>query len=380
MVSTPVEESDTMKISRRQFARTAGAGLVFSPALVNAGLAEALDLPAAAPLSETSKVALVHGDDRRKNVLEALTRIDDQIKPALARRKTVAIKVNFVSDSIQLAATHIDAVRGILDYLQPRFHGPVMVVESSAQDTLNGFKNFHYEQLLEERKTQKLSLVDLNREEDSHMVSMIDADLHIAQARLAARLLDPDTFVISSSMLKTHNSVVATMSVKNMVLGAALRSAPGQPLWSDKRKFHVGVRPMNLNMLIVAQKLRPQWGVAVIDGFEGMEGSGPTQGTPVDSRVAVASTDFVAADRVGLELMGINPAWVGYLNYCGQSGVGQYDLSKIEVLGPPISSVQKSFKLHPNIERELKWMGPLPSNEQEIRVGHLDLPPEYIYG
>lgn len=369
-----------MKISRRQFARTAGAGLVFSPALVKAGLADTIDLPAAAPLSTTSKVALVYGDDRRKNVLEALTKIDDQIKPGLVRKKCVAIKVNFVSDSIQLAATHVDAVRGILDYLEPRFHGPVMVVESSAQDTLAGYENFQYNSLVEERKAQKLSLVDLNREDKYQMVSMIDADLHISRVRLAARLLDPDTFVISSAMLKTHNSVVATMSVKNMVLGSALRSAPGDSPWSDKRKFHVGVRPMNLNMLIVAQQLRPHWGVAVIDGFEGMEGAGPTQGTSVDSRVAVASTDFVSADRVGLELMGINPDWVGYLNYCGHSGVGQFDLSKIEILGPPISSVQKKYQLPPDIERELKWMGPLPANEADIKVGQLELPPEYIYG
>jgi len=366
-----------MKISRRQFARTAGAGLVFSPALVKTGLAEALDLPAAAPLNTTSKVALVHGDDRRRNVFEALTRIDDQIRPRLARKKYVAIKVNFVSDSIQLAATHVDAVRGILDYLEPRFHGPVTVVESSAQDTQNGYENFHYNSLLEERKARKLSLVDLNRENKYETVSMIDADLHISRVRLAARLLDPDTFVISSAMLKTHNSVVATMSVKNMVLGAPLHSAPGDSLWNDKRKFHVGVRPMNLNMLIVAQQLRPHWGVAVIDGFEGMEGAGPTQGTPVDSRVAVASTDFVAADRVGLELMGINPDWVGYLNFCGQSGVGQFDLSKIEVLGPPIASVQMKYKPHPDIERELKWMGPMTPDTQ---VGKLELPPEYIYG
>lgn len=380
MVPIQVEGSNVMTMSRREFARAAGAGLVLSPALVKAGLSEALDSPVAAPLSTTSKVALVHGDDRRKNVFEALNKIDDQIKPGLARKKYVAIKVNLVSDSIQLAATHVDAVRGILDYLEPRFHGPVMVVESSAEDTLAGYENFHYNPLVEERKAQKLSLVDLNREEKYQMVSMIDADLHISRARLAARLLDPDTFVISSAVLKTHNSVVATMSVKNMVLGAPLRSAPGDSPWSDKRKFHVGVRPMNLNMLIVAQQLRPQWGVAVIDGFEGMEGAGPTRGTPVDSRVAVASTDFVAADRVGLELMGINPDWVGYLNYCGQSGLGQFDLSKIEVLGPPISSVQKSYKLSPDIERELKWMGPLPPNESELKVGRLELPPEYIYG
>jgi uncharacterized protein (DUF362 family) len=177
--------------------------------------------------------------------------------------------------------------------------------------------------------------------------------------RLAAMLLDPDAYVISSAMLKTHNTVVATMSVKNMVLGAPLHSVPGQGFWNDKRKYHVGVRQTHYNMLVTAQKLQPNWGVALIDGFEGMEGDGPGSGTPVASRLAIASTDFVAADRVGIEAMGIDPAWVGYLGYCGQAGLGQFDLAKIQVVGATIASVQKKYQLHPDIERELKWMGPL---------------------
>jgi uncharacterized protein (DUF362 family) len=44
-------------------------------------------------------------------------------------------------------------------------------------------------------------------------------------------------------------------------------------------------------------------------------------GTPVDHRVCVASTDWLAADRVGIELMGIDFANVGYLNYCAQSNM-----------------------------------------------------------
>ena len=47
---------------------------------------------------------------------------------------------------------------------------------------------------------------------------------------------------------------------------------------------------------------------------------------PVPSRVAIASTDYVAADRVGIEVMGIDPEWVGYLGFCAQAGLGQNDL------------------------------------------------------
>ena len=98
--------------------------------------------------------------------------------------------------------------------------------------------------------------------------------------------------------MKTHNAVVATLSVKNMSLGAPLHNPPGEKRWNDKRKYHVGVRQNHYNMLLTAQKLQPNWGAAVIDGFEGMEGEAPVP-APVPSRIAIASTDYVAADRVG---------------------------------------------------------------------------------
>ena len=34
--------------------------------------------------------------------------------------------------TVQLACTHADALRGILDYLAPRFKGPVTIAESAA--------------------------------------------------------------------------------------------------------------------------------------------------------------------------------------------------------------------------------------------------------
>lgn len=365
-----------MSLSRRHFVQLAGAGWLAQSRLLRAETAGeevgAAYANTQAPLSgsgvspSAATVTLIHGEDRRKNVHDALVAMDDQIRPALARRKTVVIKPNNVSTTNQLAATHRDALEGILDYLEPRFRGPVVIAESSAGDTLEGFEHFHYNELARERRMQRVSLADMNREGKYGTVAVLDADLHASKVRLGARMLDPDAFVISSAMLKTHNTVVATMSVKNVVLGSPLHSPPGELFWSDKRKFHVGIRQTHFNMLVTAERLRPQWGVALIDGFEGMEGNGPGNGTPVPSHVAIASTDFVAADRIGLEVMGIDPQWVGYLGYCGQAGVGTYDLARIRVIGAKVADVARKYRMHPDLERELEWMGPLQTGSPKV--------------
>ena len=87
----------------------------------------------------------------------------------------------------------------------------------------------------------------------------------VALGLTAARLLDPDAYIICSSVMKTHNAALVTLSLKNMVLGAPLaNSSKETKRWSDKRKYHVGIRVMQGNMMLTAQKMRPFWGAAVI--------------------------------------------------------------------------------------------------------------------
>ena len=113
---------------------------------------------------------------------------------------------------------------------------------------------------------------------------------------------------------------------------------------------------MNYNMAITAKKLSTNWGAALIDGFEGMEGNGPSSGTPVPMHIALASPDYIAADRVALETMGIPPHAVGYLQYAGQIGVGQFDLAKIDIRGEKPESVRRVFKLHDMVQQQLNWL------------------------
>jgi uncharacterized protein (DUF362 family) len=365
-----------MRLSRRSWLQLTGAGAlcmgVEGVREINAQHPPepVLQLPPQpiVPVNHRSTVSLVRGDVRRKMVYEALVAIDADIRPLLKRKKKVLIKPNCVGVANQLASTHLDTLLGIMDYLAPRYKGEVVIAESSFGDTNTAYENFNYRKATTEHKSLKTTLVDLNEEGKYVTIPLIDYNVHVTPVRIASRLVDPDAFIISSAMFKSHNAVVATASVKNMAMGAPLRSAKKEtPAWDDKRKYHVGAQQHNYNIMLTAQRLAPHWGVAVVDGYEGMEGNGPQNGTPVLSRVVLASTDFIAADRVAMECMGVNPNWIGYLLYCEQVGLGNYDIAKIDVRGDTIASVKRTYRLHPDVDRQLLWMGPIGTDNPGTR-------------
>jgi len=77
-----------------------------------------------------------------------------------------------------------------------------------------------------------------------------------------------------------------------------------------------------------------------------MEGRGPGGGTPVDARVALASTDPLALDILTTKIMGFDPSQIMYLTAMAEAGMGQGDLDKIKVLGTPLEQCQYHFKPH----------------------------------
>ena len=72
--------------------------------------------------------------------------------------------------------------------------------------------------------------------------------------------------------------------------------------------------------------------------------------------MAVASTDWVAADRLGVELMGMDYQEVKYLQWCSSAGMGLDDLSKIKIIGPDYKKHITAYKLHENIDKQREWL------------------------
>ena len=329
-----------------------------TPAQSAAALKAALE---ANLVKTTSRVSLTTGEDRTDMAFQALKPFAKEITAAIGNKRVV-IKPNFLVTNKQLAATDARNVEGILEFLKSIGKADnVLITESPSQGKAQvGYVNYGYDKLAAKYPGVKLGELDDDEIETLWLYS--EKDSHPHPCRVSKTLLDPNNFVISPAKLKTHDRVIATLSLKNIVLGSAIKRPGGDPIdaylgASDKPIMHGGsIRGSNYNLAVLAQRLHPH--LAVIDGYEGMEGQGPGRGTPVASRVCVASLDWLAADRVGIELMGIDFAKVGYLNYCATMGLGQADLSKIEIAGPALKDHIKTYKLPNNIEEQLIWMKP----------------------
>jgi hypothetical protein len=75
--------------------------------------------------------------------------------------------------------------------------------------------------------------------------------------------------------------------------------------------------------------LRPH--LAIIDGTVGMEGLGPSAGSPKELDAVVVSTDAFAADAVACRLMGTRAEQIPHLRIGAERGYGVIDLERIEV-------------------------------------------------
>jgi uncharacterized protein (DUF362 family) len=295
--------------------------------------------------AEPSSAALIKGNDRAENIYKSLKLIEDQVFSGI-RDKQVMIKPNFVQTSVQLAGTHADAIRGILEFLRPHYKKEIIIGEAAAtkEGTMAGYEHYGYKDLI---RKYKVKLVDLNlgAYEYRYTIGAKNAPVPI---RICSPMLDPNLYIISAAIMKTHGYVSVTLSLKNMLLGAPINDYKAKQ--SDKFQMHQGPHGepddiIHFNMFHMAQEVYPD--LAVIDGFTGMEGDGPSRGTPVDSRIAVSSVDPLAADVLGTRLMGFDSKKILYLTSMSEAGMGQGNLDRIKVLGNRIEECSYRFKNSP---------------------------------
>ncbi len=356
-----------------------------------------------------SRVSLIRGEDRRGNILAALDAIAEDIEPLLGVDE-ILVKPNLVSANNPLAVTHVDAVRAVLDWLRQRTDAPIVIAEGTAlSSTWGAFRTYGYQTLPHEYRAVRL--IDLNADE---AVLLSAYDWRLRPRRLeASRTAAQSKLRISLALPKTHDVVLVTLGLKNMIMGSlisrlssvdprtgaprsslagriihagealymvlpsAVRDSPhiaqlkelffGNAGRSSKAAMHQGFPVIHLNLFALAPHLYPH--VTVLDGFEAMEGNGPSDGEPVDWRVALASTDWLAADVTAARLMGFALEEVGYLWYCAQAGYGAWNEVDIQLVGNASpEQVRRRFKRHAMGSVQDRWRSPAVQRQVELRL------------
>jgi len=294
------------------------------------------------PVAPKATVALVSGDDRAANIRQALDLVAADFAATVKGRQRIVIKPNFVSFRQPAATTHVDAVRAVLETLQPLVGDQLVTIAES--NVMEGVKRHGYDRLL---ALGNVRFVEID--EDDEVAARVVGAEGTQIVKLSRTLVESDC-IISVHPPKTHDAVIVTLGLKNIQFTALMRSREKQ----YREAMHITRGVHHQGIYELAHLLHPHF--SVVDGWVGMEGAGPVDGEPVEWRIALAGRDFLAVDVLTTALMGFNPADVGYLHFCKEDGtLGEGDLHRIGIVGEDFNRVQRKFRPHPTYEWQMGW-------------------------
>ena len=274
-------------------------------------------------MQESPVVAVVRGERGHEPVFKALDLID--YKRALAGYDKVLIKVNFITTKTWDTGATTDPIvveaiiRKLADLLVK-----VYVVESDATIT-NADKAFESTGMKDMCRRNGVEWLNLRHVKDKVTLEVPDGE--VLKTVTVPRLVT-ESAVISAAKLKTHVDTTVTLGMKNMF-----------GLLPDKFKGKYHLKGINKVIVDINTVLRPA--ITIIDGFVGMEGKGPIDGTPVQMNLIIAGTDPVATDATAARIMGFNPYEITHIRKAYEKGLGKSDA---QVLGEKLETVKKQFK------------------------------------
>jgi uncharacterized protein (DUF362 family) len=243
--------------------------------------------------------------------------------------RTVVIKPNLVAPMPASSGATTDplVVQAIVDHSIAAGAAQILIVEAAPPGQPSNFGPCGYTTVF--ASYPQVQLVDLRT--GTYVLTPVPGGGYAYQSMWVPSLvLQPGTYFISAAKLKTHIDAVVTLSMKNLV-GLASETAYAPPVAANYPRHDLHLRGIDLSIMDL-NLVRPV-DFAVIDGVWGMQGQGPTHGTPVATNVVLAGRNRVAVDRVGLNVMEIPQNAVAYLTYAAQAGLGPANTKNVTLLG-----------------------------------------------
>ncbi|HEC04245.1 MAG TPA: DUF362 domain-containing protein [Phycisphaerales bacterium] len=285
------------------------------------------------------------GDGPYNNTLKVLSNVD--LSPV--KNKRVLLKPNVGRDVKPETGvtTHPQVIAAAIDAFRDA-GADVAVGESpiTGVAALDAFETSGVTAVAQERSCPLIDM-DLRR----YVTSRVTNGAAIKQLKVCPEIAEYD-IVVSIPVMKTHMHTGVTLAVKNMK-GCLWRRA--------KVDFHMlpqdpdsKEKPLDTAIADMSAVLRPH--LSIIDGTIGMEGLGPSAGTPKPLDVVLAGVDAYATDAVACGIMGISACDVPHLRLGAERGYGVIDLDSIEVSPENWDAVKDPF-VRPPDQLSLEFAG-----------------------
>ena len=254
-----------------------------------------------------------------KNVRQALDR-SFELFPLEFQGKRILIKPNVLrgSEAEEGIVTHPAMVRAVVEKVETM--GPASIVVGDNPGVFCYGANeetFKKTGLMEAAKGYYQNIGNDSQKVDFNPDFM--ATVSISRAVLEADI------IISLPKFKTHGLTIITGTIKN-----SYGFLPG----AQKAKLHKAAGSIERfhEMVVDVFRLRVP-DLFLVDAVVGMEGNGPASPNLRDIGLILASDNGVALDAVMATMVGCEPGRLRFLQKAKQAGLGDYDLSTIEVIG-----------------------------------------------
>lgn len=273
-------------------------------------------------MAKKSLVALVKGEDIQANV----TRVFDLmggVKNVIRPRTTVVLKPNagHAEPPETSVCTNPEVVRAVIREVKKAEPKKIIIAEAAAIgcDTEECFRVSGIAAVAEE---EGVELRDIKRDKDLVNVAVRDYRSNIDHLMLPRFLLEAD-HLINLPILKAHASMVFSGALKN-IKGVV------------QDKVHMQMHQQNLTMAMMDVWSACRADINIMDAMHAASGYSPHMPVPIDTNMILGSKDPVAIDRVACEVTGIDTSMVDYFRVAEETGLGNYDMEQIEVVGDSI--------------------------------------------
>lgn len=269
-----------------------------------------------------------------ENIVPAIERIFNQFGDLDFNGKKIVIKPNLLlaRKPENCSTTHPSVIAAVAKEVIKR-GGKVVIAESGGGVyTASALKSLY-------KTTGMTEAAEISGAELNYDTGSSEIDYPEAKIKNKFLLLNPikdADIIISVSKLKTHRFMKMTAAVKNLYgTIPGLVKAAYHSEFKTKDKFAA--------MLVdLCEAVHPD--ISIIDGIIGMEGEGPSGGSPKKSEVLIASVNPYAADLVACRIMGLKWNEAPVMKEAVLRSLINQNLELLEITGENIENVLSDYE------------------------------------